>query len=108
MMEYKGYLAQVTFDEEAEIFHGDVLNTKDVITFQSAKANELKREFQKSVEAYLDFCEKLGQEPEKPFSGKFMVRLPPEIHRQIFIAAKAEGKSLNTWITEKLSQTDHP
>ena len=34
VMEYKGYVGKVEFDDDAEIFHGEVLDTRDVITFQ--------------------------------------------------------------------------
>ena len=68
MMEYKGYVAQVEFDDEAEVFHGQVINTGDVITLQGTSVPELRKEFENSLEVYLGFCRKLNQEPEKPFS----------------------------------------
>lgn len=104
MMQYKGYLATVEFDDEANIFHGEVINTRDVITFQGSTVKELKRAFKDSVEDYLAFCKKRGEEPERPFSGQFIVRLSPEQHRKIYLAAKKAGKSLNAWITEKLDR----
>ncbi|MEE2717223.1 MAG: type II toxin-antitoxin system HicB family antitoxin [SAR324 cluster bacterium] len=100
MMEYKGYVAQVEFDDEAEVFHGQVINTRDVITFEGASVPELRQEFERSLEVYLEFCRKLNQEPEKPFSGKLMLRLSPQIHRKAFLAAKGANKSLNAWISE--------
>lgn len=102
MMTYKGYLGCVEFDDDANLFHGEVLHIKDVVTFQGKSVRELRKAFQDSVEDYLDFCEKRGESPDKPFSGKFVVRLSPEKHRKIFIAAKQEGKSLNTWISDTL------
>ena len=56
MMEYKGYIGKVEFDDEAEIFHGEVINTRDVITFQGTTVAEIKQAFHDSVEDYLDFC----------------------------------------------------
>lgn len=92
-MEYKGYIAKVEFDDEAEIFHGEVINLRDVITFQGTSVTELQRAFQESVEDYLAFCAERGEEPEKPFSGKFSVRIDPELHRQITLqAASAAGQ----------------
>ena len=105
MMEYKGYIGHVEFDDEAEIFHGEVINTRDVITFQGKTVGEIKEAFRDSVEDYLDYCAKLGQEPEKPFTGKFMLRIPPELHRKIYIAAKQSGESINAWIKEQLTHS---
>ncbi len=104
MMEYKKYLAEVTFDDEAQILHGEVVNTRDVITFQAETVADLQREFHKSVDVYLGFCREIGQEPEKPFSGKFVVRLSPDTHRKAYLAAKRAGKSLNTWVSEVLDE----
>ncbi len=104
MMEYKGYLAEVAFDDEARILHGEVVNTRDVITFQADDVAVLEEEFHKSVDVYLQFCQEIGQEPEKPFSGKFVVRLSPKAHRQAYLAAKRAGKSLNTWVSDVLQE----
>ncbi|HSX20601.1 MAG TPA: type II toxin-antitoxin system HicB family antitoxin [Gammaproteobacteria bacterium] len=98
MLIHKGYIGHVTFDDEAEIFHGEVLNTRDVITFQGESVAELKQAFIDSIEEYLNFCKKIGEEPDKPFSGKFNVRLDPQIHRDAVIAARKSGVSLNSWI----------
>lgn len=105
MMEYKGYIGHVEFDDEAEIFHGEVINTRDVITFQGKTVDEIKQAFRDSVEDYLEYCAKLGQPPEKPFTGKFMLRIPPELHRKIYVAAKQSGESLNAWIKEQLAHS---
>lgn len=104
MMEYKGYVAEITFDEEAQILHGDVVNTRDVITFQADAVAALEQEFHKSVDVYLEFCKEIGQEPAKPFSGKFIVRLSPDTHRRAYLAAKRAGKSLNTWVSDVLQE----
>ncbi len=105
MMEYKGYIGHVEFDDEAEIFHGEVINTRDVITFQGKSVDEIKLAFRDSVEDYLEYCAKLGQEPEKPFTGKFMLRIPPDLHRKIYVAAKQSGESINAWIKEQLTHS---
>ena len=102
-MKYKGYEALVSLDDVQGIFHGEVINIRDVITFQGQSVSELKQAFIESVEDYLEFCAQRGEEPEKPFSGRFVVRIDPELHKQIYIKAKQEGKSLNTWVSEKLS-----
>jgi predicted HicB family RNase H-like nuclease len=107
-MNYKGYQSKVELDEEAGVFHGEVINTRDVITFQGTSVEELKQAFEDSVDDYLEFCASRGEDPEKPFSGKFLIRVPPEMHRQIMTEARRQGKSLNTYVLEKLQpKTDH-
>ncbi len=103
-MHYKGYEAVIEFDEEAEIFHGDVVNLRDVITFQGASAQELKQAFAESVEDYLAFCAERGEEPEKPYSGQFVIRTGPALHRALSTAARKEGMSLNKWVTRTLER----
>lgn len=73
MLNYKGYIGHVEFDDEAEIFCGEIINTHDVITFQADSVNGLKKAFIDSVENYLEFCKERSEDPEKPFSGKFNV-----------------------------------
>ena len=102
MMEYKGYIARVEFDDEADIFHGEVINLRDVITFEGQSVEELRQAFRDSVEDYLEFCAERNETPEKPFSGKFSVRMDPELHRKISFRAKADRKSLNKWVNEVL------
>ena len=102
MMEYKGYIGRVEFDAEAGIFHGEVVNTRDVVTFQGESVSELKTAFRDSVDDYLAFCAERGEKPDKPFSGQFVTRIPPELHRQVNIAASLSGKSLNAWVSDQL------
>ena len=103
-MTYKGYQARVEMDEEAGLFHGEVINTRDVITFQGRTVRELKKALADSVNDYLEFCAARGEDPEKPFSGKFLVRVSPEMHRQIMAEARQQGKSLNAYVSEKLQR----
>lgn len=102
MMEHKGYIGKVEFDDEASVFHGEVINTRDVITFQGQSVAKLKRAFKESVEDYLAFCASRREEPDKPFSGQFVTRIPADLHRQINLAASLSGKSLNAWVQEQL------
>lgn len=73
-MEYKGYLGKVEIDEDAGLFHGEVINVRDVITFEGKTVKELRQAFRDSVDDYLAFCAKRGEDPEKPFAGKFNTR----------------------------------
>lgn len=104
LMHYKGYEAVIEFDEDAEIFHGEVINLRDVITFQGASAIELKQALAESVEDYISFCKERGEEPEKPFSGQFVVRAEPRLHKAISTAARKDGVSLNKWVTSTLEK----
>jgi len=107
MLIYKGYIGHVNFDDEADIFHGEVINTRDVITFHGDSVKQLKHEFINSIEDYLEFCKINNEEPERPFSGKFNIRVSPEIHRDAVIAAKKSGCSLNSWIISTIQKSLH-
>ena len=72
MMEYKGYIGKGNFDDEAGIFHGEVVGTRDVITFQGKSLSELTIAFQESIDDYLAFCERRGETPDKPPSSQFV------------------------------------
>jgi predicted HicB family RNase H-like nuclease len=104
MMEYRGYVGIAEFDDEAGILHGEVINIKDVITFQGKSVDELRTAFKDSIDDYIEFCEERGEEPDKPFSGKVMLRMTPEQHRLISLAAKKSGKSLNRWVAERINR----
>ncbi len=103
-MRFGRYIATIEFDQEAGVFHGEVVNLNDVVTFQGQSVSELEEAFRESIEDYLKACAEFGKEPEKPFTGHFQVRIPPEIHRSAAMLARVEGKSLNKWVSEKLEQ----
>jgi predicted HicB family RNase H-like nuclease len=103
-VEYKGYTAKIEFDDEAGLFHGRVLNLRDVITFQGTTVDELRHEFAESVEDYLEWCAERGEGPEKPCSGKFVVRIEPELHRDIIVSAELSNQSLNSWVANILQE----
>lgn len=104
MMEYKGYVGKIEFDDDANIFHGEVIDIRDVVTFQGKSVIELKKAFHESVDDYLEFCKKRRENPDKLFTGKFIVRLTPEQHRKVYVASKIQGKSLNSWVSEVLEK----
>ena len=101
-MKYKGYHGQVNYDEEAKLFHGEVVGLRDVITFQGTSVDELEQAFKDSVDEYLDFCKELGRAAEKPFSGKLILRLPPKTHERAAYVAKCSGQSRATRAPQKL------
>lgn len=102
MMTYKGYRGSVRFDDEAEIFHGEVAGVRDVVTFQGRTVDELKAAFRESIDDYLEFCESRGESPDKPYSGRFLLRVDPALHRQLVELSGGEGESLNNWIASRL------
>jgi predicted HicB family RNase H-like nuclease len=101
-MTYKGYQGVVEYDEHAKVFTGEVINTRDVITFEGRSVRELEQAFHDSVDDYPEFCKSRDEEPDKPFSGKLMVRMPPARHRRIALEARRKRKSVNRYITERL------
>jgi predicted HicB family RNase H-like nuclease len=103
-LNYKEYVGTFAYDEEADTFHGRVVGLRDVITFEGRSIEQLKKALAESVEDYLDFCRQRGEEPEKPLSGKFVLRLDPSLHRAVAVAAERDGKSLNSWVKERLQE----
>ena len=104
MMEYKGYRAAVTFDSDVCVFHGEVVDTRDVIVFEGVSVEQLQEEFRFSIDDYLAVCAERGREPDKPFSGQIPLRVTPTVHRAATAAAKSEGKSLNAWLAETVER----
>lgn len=97
MWQYKGYMGQIELDDEARIFHGEVIDLRDVVTFQGRSVEELEEAFRDSVDDYLEFCELRGEEPDKPFSGRHMLRVSPQLHRQAYTcpAGRQEPESVD-------------
>ena len=107
ILEHGDYIARVDFDPEDDVFHGEVLNMRDVITFEGRAVDELRRAFADSVADYVAFCREHGKEPRKPFSGRFVVRLDPELHREAAEVAARQGRSLNTIAKEAIREYVH-
>lgn len=103
-MTYKGYAARVEFDAEDECLSGRLAGITDVIHFEAVSVDGLKTAFQEAVNDYIETCAKLGKEPQKPYSGKMMFRVSPEVHRRAALAAELSGKSLNQWAEEVISR----
>ncbi|MDJ0635017.1 MAG: type II toxin-antitoxin system HicB family antitoxin [Xenococcaceae cyanobacterium MO_188.B29] len=101
-MNYKGYEATVEFDDEDRLFVGRVINTRDVIVFDGLSVDELEQSFHTVIDEYLEDCKSLGKTPDKPFSGRFNLRISSELHRKAAIKASKEGISLNTLVEQAL------
>jgi len=104
MTKYKGYIGQFDVDIETGLIRGKVVNTRDIITFHGTTVREAEQAFRDSVDDYLAFCEELGESPEKPYSGKLLVRVPPKLHQELDVLAKSKGKSVNTLVSGCLAR----
>ena len=102
-----GYRAVIQFDPEIEMFRGEFVGLNGGADFYADDIEGLKREGAASLRVFLEMCAEDGIEPVKAFSGKFNVRVPPELHAEIVVAATAEGKSLNQWVVEALGREAH-
>jgi predicted HicB family RNase H-like nuclease len=103
VMTYRNYSAAVEYDAEDRIFFGQLAGIRDGVGFHADTVTELEAAFREAVDDYIETCAKIGKAPEKPYSGKLMFRVPPEVHARAALAATATGKSLNQWATEALS-----
>lgn len=102
-LEYKGYVSSpISYDEGT--FSAVIEGIQDVIHFEGENADDLERAFKDSIDDYLDMCTRDGVEPDRAFSGQFMVRTDSKIHRSVALRAASEGKSLNQWVTDVLAQ----
>ena len=90
---YKAYLGRAEYDSDDDSFHGELLGIRDVITFSSKTPKGLQKAFEESVDDYLAWCKKRGKEPNKPFSGNFLVCATPEIHRSLNMGAKRRARA---------------
>lgn len=103
-MQHKGYIGTVEIDSDANLLHGSILGVRDVVTFEGRTPSEAEKAFRESVDDYLNFCKERGEEPDKPYSGKFVVRVEPKVHRLISAMAESSGMSLNAWINDRLAR----
>ncbi len=104
---YKGYTATIEPDLDDGILVGRVTNTRDIIGFHGRTVSETIESFHAVINEYLEDCREKGIDPNKPYSGKFNLRLTPDLHSRISAAAAMSGKSLNQWVIEKLDQVSH-
>src|SRR3989339_253765 len=104
MLTYNNYTAKITFDEDENIFHGEIINIKDVITFQGSSVEELKNAFVESVNDYHDFCKLRKEKPNTPESGFVSLHIPLETQKKFYEAAKMSGKDFDDWAVEVLTR----
>lgn len=102
LLRYKGYTASPVYSAEDRIFYGTVLGINDLVDFQSENAKDLEDEFHKAVDDYIEFCEEIGKQPQKSYSGTFNVRISPELHKEAAMFAQAEGVTLNKAVEQAI------
>ncbi len=106
-MMHKGYAARIGYSEEDGCFIGRVVGIKPILTFHGDSVADVRAAFHASVDFYLETCASRGETPEKPFSGKIMTRIPPELHARAISVADALGKSLNPFVTDAIERAVH-
>lgn len=99
-MKYKGYSASIEYSEEDGVLVGRVLGINDIIDFHGQSVADIRKEFHVAIDEYLKACEKMGQKPDKPRSGKLLLRLPPEVHAGLVHVAETTGQSANQLIVD--------
>jgi len=104
-MKYKGYESVIKYSDEDETFVGEVVNTQDILVFDGNNILEVEASFHAVVDEYIEDCKVAKKQPNKAFSGQFVMRIKPELHRELFTRAKHAGLSLNTFISQKLTET---
>lgn len=107
IMTYKGYSARIDYDDEDGILFGQIAGIHDGVGFHADSVEDLRAAFNEAVDDYLETCAKIGKEPQKPYSGRMMFRVNPDVHRKAAIAAELSGKSLNQWAEEALAKAAH-
>jgi predicted HicB family RNase H-like nuclease len=103
IMTYNGYTASMEYDTEDKIIVGRIIGISDRVAFHGKSIAEFEAMFHESVDGYIDTCRQFGKEPEKPASGRLMLRVPPSVHCAALAAARASGESLNQWAAKALA-----
>lgn len=102
-MKYKGYTARIEFDDRDNLLVGRVLGVRAIIGFHGETVEALRHDFESAIDFMLEDCAARGVSPQKPASGKLLLRVPPEVHAAALVTAQASGKSLNQWAAEALA-----
>jgi predicted HicB family RNase H-like nuclease len=101
-MNYKGYSATIAYEPDDRVFHGRVNDISDVVSFEGTSVDELEAAFRNAVDEYVAFCEERGRVAQRPYSGRFLVRVPPAVHRRVSEAATRAGESMNAWVQKAI------
>jgi len=107
LMKIKGYRAVIQYDPDIEMFRGEFVGLNGSADFYAKDIDSLHKEGAISLKVFLEACKARGIEPQKAYSGKFNVRITPELHAEVVTVATVEGKSLNQWVFDALDQAIH-
>lgn len=99
-----GYVAVVSLDEEAGLFHGEIVNTRDVLTFQGRSLDELREAFNDTLDDYAAWCAERGRTPERPYSGAVTLDLGPDLHRRLSVTAARLGITLDAFVRDQVER----
>jgi predicted HicB family RNase H-like nuclease len=102
-MQFKGYAARIEYSDDDRCFVGHIAGIRDIVGFHGESVDELRVAFEEAVDDYLETCKQADISPQRPYSGKVMLRITPELHAEIAMRAETSGKSLNQWAAETLS-----
>jgi predicted HicB family RNase H-like nuclease len=102
-MSYGGYSARIDYDDEDGIFVGRIAGIQDGVTFHADTVADLKAAFHEAVDDYVETCAKIGKNPQRPYFGKVMFRISPDLHAKAVVAAEVAGTSLNEWAEKALA-----
>jgi len=105
LMTVDGYSAKIEYNADTDLFRGEILGLSGGADFYGANPDELRSEFKRSLDVFLEVCREKGIEPRKQFSGKFNLRIPPDLHEKLALTAQAQGKSLNSLALEALKKS---
>ena len=105
VLELNGYKAKIEFDPELEQFRGEILGLNGSADFYGTSLSALKKEFRNSLNVFLEVCNEKGIDPNREYSGKFNLRIPPKLHRKIATKAVSSSKSINQWVVEVLQHS---
>lgn len=105
VLEYKGYYTKVEYSIEDKLLHGKIEGINDLVNFECSSADQVEEKFHEAVDDYLLFCQDIGAEPDKCYKGSFNVRLSPELHRRIAVAAAVQGMSLNQFVANAMERS---
>lgn len=106
-MNYKNYKAKIEYSDEDECFIGHIAGIQDIVGFHGESVAELRDAFEEAVNDYLETCKKLNRSPQKPYSGNIMLRISPDVHAAVAVAAEVSGKSINQWAMDTFAEAVH-
>ncbi|MEW6667096.1 MAG: type II toxin-antitoxin system HicB family antitoxin [Thermodesulfobacteriota bacterium] len=102
VMEIDGYKAVIKYDPEIGMFRGEFIGLNGGADFYATTVDGLKEEGRKSLNVFLQMCAEDGVNPVREFTGRFNLRIPPELHEKIATLAESSGRSINAWMVEAL------